>query len=59
MAGIESVKEFVFWNGFLLNLRQMIPCFPPRRADARNYTFSKKKCFSNALRHTLVVLGMH
>ena len=21
--------------------------------------FSKKKCFSNALRHTLVVLGMH
>ena len=30
-----------------------------KAADAAVLEDSKKKCFSNALRHTLVVLGMH
>ena len=44
---------------YILRRRSLVQDVVPRRAKMEAHMDSKKKCFSNALRHTLVVLEMH
>ena len=50
----KMYKEDRFFGSVYYKLKGDKPYDSEETSD-----FSKKKCFSNALRHTLVVLGMH
>ena len=52
-----SLYDHVYLHKAVCDKRLLIE--PALICDAITKGESKKKCFSNALRHTLVVLGMH